>query len=160
MNRKNTLFVFILSSIFSVEIFWDLGVGITDFTSHASSQTIQASTYHRLEGTKKYYQMDYATALFHFEKINSEDRLTVLYEYVDCYYSLGYYTKALNILEPFLETQLTDNILFLKSKIFLELDLYNESLNCLLYIRDNHLDSEYQNILMFEIEKINLLHNE
>ena len=160
MNRKNILFVFIISSIFSVEIFWDLGVGITDFTSHTSSQTIQASTYHRLEGTKKYYQMDYTTALFHFEKINAEDRLSVLYEYVDCYYSLGHYTKALKILESFIETQLTDNILFLKSKIFLKLDLYNESLNCLLYIRDNFLDSEYQDILMFEIEKINLLNNE
>jgi len=160
MNRNNILFIFIVSSIFSVEIFWDLGVGITEFASPTSSQTIQASTYHRLEGTKKYYQMDYTSALFHFEKINTEDRISVLYEYVDCYYSLGHYTKALNILESFDETQLTDNILFLKSKIFLKLDLYNESLNSLLYIRDNFSDSEYQDILTFEIEKINLLNNE
>ena len=65
MNRNNILFIFIVSSIFSVEIFWDLGVGITEFASHTSLQTIQASTYHRLEGTKKYYQMDYTSALFH-----------------------------------------------------------------------------------------------
>ena len=93
MNRNNILFIFIVSSIFSVEIFWDLGVGITDFTSHTPSQTIQASTYHRLEGTKKYYQMDYTAALFHFEKIDLEDRSSILYEYVDCYYSLGHYTN-------------------------------------------------------------------
>ena len=160
MNRMNTLLILTLSMLFPVEIFWDLGVGITEFSSNSISQSIQASTFHRLEGTKKYYQMDYTAALFHFEKISAEDRISVLYEYVDCYYSLGHYTKALNILESFDETQLTDNILFLKSKIFLKLDLYNESLNCLLYIRDNFLDSEYQGILMFEIEKINLLNNE
>ena len=33
MNRNNILFIFIVSSIFSVEIFWDLGVGITEFAS-------------------------------------------------------------------------------------------------------------------------------
>ena len=32
MNKNNILFIFIVSSIFSVEIFWDLGVGITEFS--------------------------------------------------------------------------------------------------------------------------------
>ena len=78
MNRNNILFIFIVSSIFSVEIFWDLGVGITEFASPTSSQTIQASTYHRLEGTKKYYQMDYTSALFHFEKINTRPHISII----------------------------------------------------------------------------------
>ena len=160
MNRINTLSILTLSMLFPVEIFWDLGVGITEFSSNSISQSIQASTFHRLEGTKKYYQMDYRTALFHFEKIDEQERLSVLYEYVDCYYLLGHYAKALNILDSFSNSELNDNVLYLKSKIYLKLDLYNESLNCLNYIKQEYPDSGYQDIINFEIEKINLKNDE
>ena len=160
MNRNNISYIFLISFLFSTQILWDLGVGITNFSLNGSSQAIQASTFHRLEGIKKYYEMDYNAALFHFEKIEDNDLSSVMYEYLDCHYSLGSYTKALDILGSFPNHLLTDNILYLKSKIYLKLSLYNESRNCLLYLKDNYEDSDYRDIINFEIQKINLLNNE
>tara|TARA_B100000676_G_scaffold65039_2_gene64702 strand:+ start:1193 stop:1675 length:483 start_codon:yes stop_codon:yes gene_type:complete len=160
MNKKLVICLYITSVIFSLEIFWDLGVGITNFKTQSLTQDIQASTFHRLEGTKKYYNRDYHTALFHFEQLQAPERFSVLYEYIDCYFLLGQYNKALDVLEAFGNHELSDNVLYLKSKIYLQLNLYNESLNCLLYIKKHFLDSEYSDILLFEIEKINLLRHE
>ena len=125
MNRNNISFIFIVSSIFSIEIFWDLGVGITEFASILPHKLFKLNI-PQIRRNKEILSNGLYYGIISFEKINTEDA-SALYEYVDCYYSLGHYAKALNILESFDETQLTDNILFLKSKIFLKLDLYNES---------------------------------
>ena len=145
------------TGIFSVEIYWDLGMGITDFSPNLKQEDLQASTYHRVEGQKKYYQMDYEGAVFHFEQINLEDLLIVSYEYIDCYYSLGFYNKALSLIELIDEQIISDNLIYLKSKIFLKLNLHSESLNCLTYLKQNYPNSDYNEILSFEIEKINLI---
>ena len=156
MNKLMILVIF-FSGIFSVEIYWDLGVGITDFSPNYYIDDLQASTYHRVEGLKKYYDMDYEGAIFHFEKINSEELINVSYEYIDCYYSLGFYNEALSLIEPINEQIMSDNLIYLKSKIFLKLNLLTESLNCLIYLKKNYPNSDYNEILSFEIEKINLI---
>ena len=51
MNKLMILVIF-FSGIFSVEIYWDLGVGITDFSPNYYIDDLQASTYHRVEGLK------------------------------------------------------------------------------------------------------------
>ena len=66
----------------------------------------------------KYYNRDYHTALFHFEQLQAPERFSVLYEYIDCYFLLGQYNKALDVLEAFGNHELSDNVLYLKSKIY------------------------------------------
>jgi len=160
MNKFIMTLTIFFTGLFSVEIYWDLGVGITDFSPHYYQDDLQASTYHRVEGLKKYYDMDYEGAIFHFEKINSEELINVSYEYIDCYYSLGFYNKALSLMEPINEQNISENLIYLKSKIFLKLNLLSESLNCLSYLKTNYPNSDYNEILLFEIDKINLRNNE
>ena len=160
MNRYFLTFYLLSSTLFSVNILWDLGVGITEFSHPQKTQDIQASTYHRLEGTKKYYESDYKGALFHFEQTESHDLSAVLYEYIDSMFELGYYTLALTIIEHYNIEDLTDNLLYLKSKIYLKLNLLSEALNCLFYIKEKFPNSDYNTILMFDIDKINLRKND
>ena len=160
MNKFISILIIFFAGLFSVEIYWDLGVGITDFAPNYYQDDLQASSYHRVEGLKKYYDMDYGGAIFHFEKINSEELINVTYEYIDCYYSLGFYNKALSLIETTNEQNTSDNLIYLKSKIFLKLNLLTESLNCLSYLKKNYPNSDYNEILLFEIDKINLRNNE
>ena len=129
MNKLIMILTIFFTGLFSVEIYWDLGVGITNFSPKHYQDDLQASTYHRVEGLKKYYDMDYEGAIFHFEKINLEELINLSYEYVDCYYSLGLYNKALSLIEPINEQIISDNLIYLKSKILLKLNLLSESLN-------------------------------
>ena len=55
---------------------------------------------------------------------------------------------------------MNDNIIYLKSKIYLQLNLISESLNCLNYLKEHFPNSDYNNIVNFNIEKINLRNHE
>ena len=46
-----------------------------------------------------------------------------------------------------------DNIIYLKSKIYIELNLISEALNCLSYLKEHFPNSDYNNIVNFDIEK-------
>ena len=157
MNKY--LFIIILFSvnIFSIEIYWDLGVGISQYPVNSSNNDINISTYHRLEGLKKYFSMDYESAIYHFSQLDENDQRIILYEYVDCYYSLDKFDEALSILINYDNTELSDNIIYLKSKIHFKLHSLSESLIDLNYLLTHHQHSDYNEILKFEIQKINLL---
>ena len=160
MNRINLIIIFLTCPLFCVEIFWDLGVGITNFTRSHVNQEISLSTYHRLEGMKKYYDMDYNAAIFHFESMDHNDRDAVLYYYIDCLYWTDQHAKALSEISSKSLDILTDNIIYLQSKVYYKLGLYTEALECLNYITSNFTNSEYNEIIIFDIEKLNLLNND
>ena len=155
----NKLWIFIFSSILisSVEIFWDLGLGISEFSAPNHNQTIELSAFHRLEGLKKYYDNDYKTAIYHFSQLDKQDVNHVLYEYLDCYYTLGQLSEASNLLQNSDNQILSDNIIYLKSKINFKLQNYKQSLDDLHYLKQHYEDSDYFDIIRFDIEKINLL---
>jgi outer membrane protein assembly factor BamD (BamD/ComL family) len=118
---------------------------------------ISLMTFNRLEGLKKYYAMDYSSAIYHFSQLNNQEQSAVLYEHIDSYYCLDQFNSALEVLADYNNTDLTENIIYLKSKIYLKLNLYNNALSDLNYLIDFFPSSDYTNILQFEIEKINLL---
>ena len=126
MNK--ILFFIVCSFIYSQpQLYWDLGVAISTYpTPHNNAHSIDLSTYHRLEGLKKYYLNDFSGALFHFEQLNSENKELILYEYIDSYYSIGDYLNALSILNN--ANSLSDNILYLKSQIFIMLNNYDDAI--------------------------------
>lgn len=157
MNRYMFISFLFFVNIFSIEFFWDLGVSISPHPVNSATNNINISTYHRLEGMKKYFEMDYETAIYHFTQLDQNDKTFILYEYVDCYYSLNKLTDALKILNTYDNSELSDNIIFLKSKIYFKLQSYTESLSDLEYLLNHHEYSDYHNIIKFEIEKINLL---
>ena len=160
MNKY--LFIIILFSvkIFSIEIYWDLGVGISKHPVNSSNNDVNISTFHRLEGLKKYFSMDYETAIYHFSQLDANDQKIILYEYIDCYYSLDKFDEALNILTNYDNAELSDNIIYLKSKINFKLHSHSQSLIDLNYLLTHYQHSDYGDILKFEIQKINLLKDE
>ena len=109
---------------------------------------------------KKYYDMDYNAAIFHFESMDHNDRDAVLYYYIDCLYWTDQHAKALSEISSKSLDSLTDNIIYLQSKIYYKLGLYTEALECLNYITNNFTNSEYNEIIIFDIEKLNLLNND
>ena len=138
------------------QLYWDLGVAISAYpTPHNNTHSIDLSTYHRLEGLKKYYLNDFSGALFHFEQLNSENKELILYEYIDSYYSIGDYLNALSILNN--ANSLSDNILYLKSQIFIMLNNYDDAIFVLEELKINFPSSDYLDIIKFDLEKINLL---
>ena len=160
MNRSILITIIFAVQLFAVQAYWDLGIGITEFSEPNYIHEISLSTYHRIEGVKKYYDMDYNSALYHFEEAGPAERLSVFYQYVDCYYLLGQYDKALSIIESNEQYFVNDNIIYLKSKIYLQLNLISESLNCLTYLKEHFPNSDYNNIVNFNIEKLNLRNHE
>ena len=160
MNRLILTTIISVTQLLAIQAYWDLGIGITEFSEPNYMNEISLSTYHRIEGMKKYYDMDYNSALYHFEEAGQAERLSAFYQYVDCYYMLAQYDKALSIIESNEQHTINDNILYLKSKIYLQLNLVSESLKCLTYLKENFPNSDYNNIVNFDIEKINLLQNE
>ncbi len=160
MNKKNLIIIFLIYPLICLEIFWDLGVGISNFQPSHLNQEISSSTYHRLEGMKKYYDMDYHAAIFHFESMERNGLASTLYHYIDCLYLTEQYTKALAEIASNSLDSLTDNIIYLQSKIYYKLGLYDEALKCLNYITNNFTNSEYNEIIIFDIEKLNLLNND
>ena len=142
---------------YSVDFFWDLGVGISNVPTKIKNNDISLMTFNRLEGLKKYYAMDYSSAIYHFSQLNKNEQSTILYEYIDSYYSLGQPSHAIDVLAEYNNIDLTENIIYLKSKIYLKLNLYDNALSDLNYLINFFPNSDYTNILQFEIEKINLL---
>tara|TARA_Y100001970_G_scaffold13675_1_gene15475 strand:+ start:18967 stop:19443 length:477 start_codon:yes stop_codon:yes gene_type:complete len=156
--NKNFILILFFAIIFSeIDFFWDLGIGITDNSTPTPHHEISISTFHRLEGLKKYYSMDYPSAVYHFSQLNFLDRATILYEYVDCYYTTGQFNEALQVLDSYANIELSENVLYLKSKIYCKFNLYGNALSVLNDLINLYPSSEYVNILQFEIEKINLL---
>ena len=99
MNRLIITTFISITQLFAVRAYWDLGIGITEFSEPNYTHDISLSTYHRIEGLKKYYDMDYNLALYHFKEVGQTEIISVFYQYVDCYYLLGQYDKALSIIE-------------------------------------------------------------
>ena len=157
MNKLILLFYFCL--VFAnIEMYWDLGVSVSDY-SYSSNihQNIELSTFHRLEGLKKYYTYDFVGALIHFNSLDHTNKANVLYEYVDCYYALGDYNTALSILEDSDHYLFSENIFYLKSQILIMLNQNDEALIVLENLKNAFPNSDYLEIMNFSIEKINLL---
>ena len=156
---RNIFFISFISMLFpSSDIFWDLGVAISKYSINPSiNQSFNLSTYHRIEGLKHYYVEDYSTAIFHFEKINFEDQKLVIYEFVNAHFLTNNHDKALEIINSFNGAKSDENLQYLLSKILISLMMYEEALIVLNELKNNFKNSEYSDIIMFEIEKINLL---
>ena len=156
--NKFLVFILLFSVMFSsIEFFWDLGISISDVPVKQKNSDISISTFHRLEGLKKYYSMDYQSAIYHFSQLNLTGQSSVLYEYADCYYSMDKFNDAIQVLESYSNRELSENMIYLKSKIYCKLNLYDNALADLNYLIQFYPNSDYVNILQFEIEKINLL---
>ena len=137
-------------------MYWDLGVAVSSEAHKFNiSNSIHLSTYHRLEGLKKYYIYDFYGALFHFEELNSSNKNLVLYELIDSYYSVGNYEQALIIFND--SDFLSDNLLYLKSQIFIAIGDYDSAFSVLQLLKNNFPGSDYLEIIKFDLEKINLL---
>tara|TARA_B100001175_G_scaffold156712_1_gene132757 strand:- start:78 stop:554 length:477 start_codon:yes stop_codon:yes gene_type:complete len=155
--NKVLITIFMFYTLYSVDFFWDLGVGISKVPTKMKNNDISLMTFNRLEGLKKYYAMDYSSAIYHFSQLNNQEQSTILYEYTDSYYCLDQFNNAIEVLAEYNNIDLTENIIYLKSKIYLKLNLYDNALSDLNYLIDFFPNSDYTNILQFEIEKINLL---
>ncbi len=157
---NNFIYIILLSVINSsgIDMYWDLGVAISN-KSHSNQTThdIELSTFHRITGLKKYYMNDFSGAIFHFEELIQTDQQAVLYEYINSYYSLGAHEKALSILHQYKNLDFSDNLLYLKSKILTTTGHYDEAINVLNYMKNELPDSDYLNIIQFDLQKINLL---
>ena len=140
----------------TTNMYWDLGVAVSTATNTiGSTNSINLSTFHRLEGLKKYYNTDFTIALIHFEELNSHQKELILYEYVDSHHALGNHNRALEILNSY--DCSSDNLLYLKSQIFIALDNYDSALLILDALKNNFPSSDYLEIIKFDLEKINLL---
>ena len=156
MNKLLITF-FMFCILHSADFFWDLGVGISNVSTKMQNNDISLITFNRLEGLKKYYAMDYSSAIYHFSQLNNQEQSSILYEYIDSYYCLGQFNNAIEVLAEYNNIDLTENIIYLKSKIYLKLNLHDNALSDLNYLINFFPNSDYTNILQFEIEKINLL---
>ena len=154
--NKSTIHVFIIifSFIFSgSQIYWDLGVGISSF----NNSMIEFSTMHRIEGLKKYYANDFNSAIYHFSELDETNQQHILYEHIHSYYLIGEFSKALDLLSNYQNDALSDNLIYLKSKIFTVIGNYKLALDELEYLKTVRLSSDYSKLILFDIEKINLL---
>ena len=149
------MFSFLLSDI---NLYWDLGVGITNFpVKNSQENLITLSTFNRIEGLKKYYNQDFEGAIYHFSQLDYPNQAHVLYEYVHSYYSTHRHDAALALLNNLSSELLTENLLYLESQLFSAIGNHAQALLSLEQLSTNFPDSEYIKILQFEIEKINLL---
>ena len=78
--NKILLMILLCSFAYSnPNFYWDLGVGIVQDTKLSDKNlSIDLSTFHRLEGLKKYYNDNFSGALFHFEELNSANKTLIL----------------------------------------------------------------------------------
>jgi len=158
MNKIISFLTFIFFINAAPNMYWDLGIAISRHSAQPNyTQSIELSTYNRIEGLKKYYIDDFNGAIFHFEALNHAAQQIVLYEYIDSYYSIGKHTKALSILTNYSAAELSDNVLYLKSQILMVLGEYEQSIVTLNYLKNNFPGSDYLEIIKFDLEKINLL---
>ena len=156
MNKILLFIIFFVFSYSTTNMYWDLGVAVSTATNTTgSTNSIHLSTFHRLEGLKKYYNAHFSDALIHFEELSPHQKELVLYEYIDSYHSLGFHNRALEILDKY--DCGSDNLLYLKSQVFIALNNYNEALLILDALKNNFPSSDYLEIIKFDLEKINLL---
>ena len=156
MNKIFLLIVFFAFIHSNTNMYWDLGVAILPHSNKFNTtKSIDLSTFHRIEGLKKYYLDDFSGALFHFEELSQANKELILYEYIDSYYSIGDYSNALSILDKC--DFLSDNILYLKSQIFIMLGNYEAAIFVLEELKNKFPVSDYLDIIKFDLEKINLL---
>ena len=155
MNKLCAPIIVLIVTLFANNIYWDLGVAILDNHTPLSGEPIKLSTYHRIEGMKEYYIHNFNKAIFHFEQLSQPEQKLVLYEYLDSYYSLNKLNHVIDILNHYNHSELSDNIIYLKSKTFTLLGQYDEAI----FLLNNINDLDYNNIITFDLEKINLLRN-
>jgi len=158
MNKAIFTITFVSIVFANSNIFWDLGISISKYSINPNStQTFNLSTFHRIEGLKHYYVEDYSAAISHFEQINFEDKKLVIYEYSNAYFNNNRPYKAMEIINSFNGTKSDENLQYLLAQILVSLMMYEEALVILNELKDNFKSSEYSDIIIFEIEKINLL---
>ena len=59
MNKFLLIMIFFMFSYSTTNMYWDLGVAVSTATNTiGSTNSINLSTFHRLEGLKKYYNTD------------------------------------------------------------------------------------------------------
>jgi tetratricopeptide (TPR) repeat protein len=156
MNKFLLSMIFCVFSYSNTNMYWDLGVAVsTAPNTIGSTNSIDLSTFNRLEGLKKYYNFNFSGALIHFEALKPHQKELILYEYVDSYNALGQYNRAIEILDNY--DGHSDNLLYLKSQIFIALDDYDAALLILDDLKNNFPSSDYLEIIKFDLEKINLL---
>ena len=156
MNKILLSILFFVVSYSTTNMYWDLGVAVSSSTNNLGSvNSINLSTFHRLEGLKKYYNADFSGALIHFEELSLYQKELILYEYIDSYHSLGNNNHALEILNNY--DCNSENLLYLKSQVFIALYNYDQALLILDAFKNNFPNSDYLEIIKFDLEKINLL---
>ena len=156
MNKFLLLIILLGLSYTTTNMYWDLGVAISTTPNNlGSTNSIDLSTFHRLEGLKKYYNSNFSEALIHFEELSFDQKELILYEYVDSYNALGNHNYALEILSNY--DFHSENLLYLQSQIFIALDNYNKAILILDALKNNFPSSDYLEIIKFDLEKINLL---
>lgn len=153
------MMISVLSFLFAdINLYWDLGVGITDFpVKNSQENLITLSTFNRIEGLKKYYNQDFEAAIYYFSQLDYSHQTNVLYEYAHSYYSIHKPHDALILLNNTSANLLTENLIYLESQIFSEIGNHSQALLSLEKLKTHFPDSEYIKIVQFEIEKINLL---
>jgi len=158
MNKIIFIITFLSIVLTNSNVFWDLGIAISKYSINPGiTQTCNLSTFHRIEGLKHYYIEDYSTAIAHFEQTNPEDKNLVIYEYSNAYFNENSPYKAMQIINSFNGAKSEENLQYLLAQILVSLMMYEDALLVLNELKDNFKNSEYSNIIMFEIEKINLL---
>ena len=158
MNKAIFTITFVSIVFTNSNIFWDLGISISKYSINPNNtQTFNLSTFHRIEGLKHYYVEDYSAAISHFEQINFEDKKLVIYEHSNAYFNDNRPYKAMEIINSFNGTKSDENLQYLLAQILISLMMYEEALVVLNELKDNFKGSEYSDIIIFEIEKINLL---
>ena len=77
--NKFLLFIFCVFSYSSTNMYWDLGVAVSTAPNTIGTEnSIDLSTFNRLEGLKKYYNTNFASALIHFEDFHIQpDQISV-----------------------------------------------------------------------------------
>ena len=157
---NSVIFILMFCTIIASDIYmyWDLGVAVSK-NAHKDHNVhnIELSAFNRIAGLKKYYVNDFSGAIFHFEELTESVQQLILYEYIHSYYSLGENEKALSILHHYENLDFSDNILYLKSKILTTMGHYDEAIIVLNYIKNELSNSDYLDIIQFDLEKINLL---
>ena len=157
MNKILLYMLFFVFSYSTTNMYWDLGVAVSSSPNNLGSanSSINLSTFHRLEGLKKYYNADFSGALIHFSELHPHQKELILYEYIDSYHLLGNHNAALELLNNY--DCNSENLLYLKSQVFIALDNYEQALLILDALKNNFPSSDYLEIIKFDLEKINLL---